>query len=78
MKQHTILFCFIIFLSSSYVWSVSPGDSRNNRGPSNNDKEYLFPGTGFFKKNRDPLDDEQAKSWFLEAEQAEIDGMLFH
>jgi len=74
MKQLTILFGFILLLSSSFLWSVSPGDSRNNRNSSNNDKEYLFPGTGFFKKNRDPLDDKQAKLWFLEAEQAEAEG----
>ena len=74
MKQLTILFGFILILSSSCLWSVSPGDSRTNRNSSNNDKEYLFPGTGFFKKNRDPLDDKQAKLWFLEAEQAEAEG----
>jgi tetratricopeptide (TPR) repeat protein len=74
MKQLTILFGFILFFSSSCLWSVSPGDSRTSRNSSNNDKEYLFPGTGFFKKNRDPLDDKQAKLWFLEAEQAEAEG----
>ncbi len=30
-------------------------------------KTYLFPGTGFFIKNRDPYKDDEAKEWFLEA-----------
>jgi len=30
-------------------------------------KTYLFPGTGFFIKNRDPYEDDEAKEWFLEA-----------
>ncbi len=30
-------------------------------------KTYLFPGTGFFIKNRDPYEDDEAKQWFLEA-----------
>ena len=31
-------------------------------------KEFLFPGTGFFRKNRDPIPEEQAKEWFITAE----------
>ena len=59
-----VLFCFFI----TDCWSVSPGANRN-RNLSQNDKEYLFPGTGFFSKNRDPLENDQAKAWFLEAEE---------
>ena len=59
-----VLFCFFI----TDCWSVSPGANRN-RNLSQQDKEYLFPGTGFFSKNRDPLENDQAKAWFLEAEE---------
>jgi tetratricopeptide (TPR) repeat protein len=74
MKQLNIFIGLIIILSTSLLWSVSPGDNRNQRNSGNKEKEYLFPGTGFFKKNRNPLDDEQAKSWFMEAEKAESEG----
>lgn len=74
MKKLNILILFSIFYSFSSLWSVSPGANRNNRNAAIQDKEYLFPGTGFFKKNRDPLDDNQAKKWFLEAENAELGG----
>ena len=41
----------------------------NPRAPKKSDevKTYLFPGTGFFIKNRDPYKDNEAKEWFLEA-----------
>ena len=41
----------------------------NPRAPKKSDevKTYLFPGTGFFIKNRDPYKDDEAKEWFLEA-----------
>ena len=74
MKKINLLFGFIIMFSTSLLWSVSPGDTRNQRNLSSKEKEYLFPGTGFFKKNRDPLDDKQAKTWFFGAEQLEADG----
>ena len=34
---------------------------------SSETEDYLFPGTGFFVKNRKPYDDYEAKSWFKEA-----------
>jgi tetratricopeptide (TPR) repeat protein len=41
----------------------------NPRAPKKSEevKTYLFPGTGFFIKNRDPYKDNEAKQWFLEA-----------
>ena len=35
----------------------------NPRAPKKSDevKTYLFPGTGFFIKNRDPYEDDEAK-----------------
>ena len=41
----------------------------NPRAPKQTDevKTYLFPGTGFFIKNRDPYEDDEAREWFLEA-----------
>ena len=41
----------------------------NPRAPQNSEEEktYLFPGAGFFIKNREPYKDEEAKKWFLEA-----------
>ncbi len=64
--------CLLLFVSHT-SWSVAPGDNRN-RSSSDSDKEYLFPGTGFFSKNRDPISNEQSKKWFLEAELEEKKG----
>jgi tetratricopeptide (TPR) repeat protein len=74
MKQLKIFISLSIVLSCCSLFAVSPGDNRNNRNSASQDKQYLFPGTGFFKKNRLPLDDVQANEWFLEAESAESDG----
>ena len=43
--------------------------NANPRSPKGTEeiKTYLFPGTGFFIKNRDPYEDHEAKGWFLEA-----------
>lgn len=38
------------------------------------EKEHLFPGTGFFVKNRDPYDEKIAKKWFLEAQKSHKEG----
>jgi tetratricopeptide (TPR) repeat protein len=41
----------------------------NPRAPKKSEevKTYLFSGTGFFIKNRDPYEDDEAREWFLEA-----------
>ena len=56
--------------------AVSPGDRRGNQSNPASGKDYLFPGTGFFKKNRDPIKEEEAKEWFLAAESKEKEGDL--
>ncbi len=40
------------------------------------EESHVFPGTGFFVKNYDPYDDENAKEWFLEAVSLEKEGDL--
>ena len=59
------IFTFFIFL----FISINFVDAQNNvkRGASNAAEEYLFPGTGFFIKNRKPYDANQAEAWFREA-----------
>ena len=61
------------------LWAASPGDYRR-RSPGtwrqqHDEKNYLFPGTGIFVKNRNPIEFEQAKEWFLQGEAEEIKGM---
>ncbi|MFP6887800.1 MAG: tetratricopeptide repeat protein [Opitutales bacterium] len=62
------------------LWPVSPSDYRR-RSPGtwrrqHDEKDYLFPGTGIFGKNRDPIESQQAKQWFLKAEDEEKKGDL--
>ena len=62
------------------LWAASPGDYRR-RSPGtwrqqHDEKNYLFPGTGIFGKNRDPIEFEQAKEWFLLGESEEKKGDL--
>ena len=40
------------------------------------DKEYTFPGTGFFIKDRTPYSQEEAKRWFLQAHKLQKQGSL--
>lgn len=48
----------------------SPGTWRRNQDV----KEYLFPGTGIFGKNRDPIEQGVAEQWFLKGEAEERKG----
>ena len=62
------------------LWPVSPNDYRR-RSPGtwrrqHDEKDYLFPGTGIFGKNRDPIESQEAKQWFLKAEGEEKKGNL--
>jgi tetratricopeptide (TPR) repeat protein len=72
MKQLKIFISFITLFSFSPLWSGSLGGRPNKGNTSSINKEYLFPGTGFFKKNRDPLSDVESKGIFIEAEKAEL------
>ena len=46
------------------------------KGPGVVDKEYTFPGTGFFIKNRDPYNPGEARKWFIEAGKLQNEGSL--
>jgi len=65
MFSKTIYFSFLICILLHGFYQAN----ANPRAPKGTDeiKTYLFPGTGFFIKNRDPYDDHEAKGWFLEA-----------
>ena len=65
MFSKTIFFLVTICILTIGSYQVD----ANPRAPKKSDevKTYLFPGTGFFIKNRDPYEDDEAKEWFLEA-----------
>ena len=65
MFSKTIFFSFAICILTIGFYQAD----ANPRAPKKSDevKTYLFPGTGFFIKNRDPYEDDEAKQWFLEA-----------
>ena len=66
-----VMFSKAIFFSVTICILIVGYDQAdaNPRAPKKSDevKTYLFPGTGFFIKNRDPYGDDEAKEWFLEA-----------
>lgn len=61
----------ILLLMTSALVSSHAAPSRNS--PST-EKEYTFPGTGFFSKDRSPYDDKEARSWFIEANRLQNTG----
>lgn len=65
MFSKTIFFSVVICILTIGFYQAD----ANPRAPKKSDevKTYLFPGTGFFIKNRDPYKDDEAKEWFLEA-----------
>ena len=64
MNLKIFIWSFIVLCSGSLLY---PQKGNPNRGSSPDEEEYLFPGTGFFIKNRKPYDENEAKSWFREA-----------
>jgi hypothetical protein len=74
MKASSLLLLLTLVFSHLELSAVSPGDRRRYQTNPSAAKDYLFPGTGFFKKNRDPIKAEQAKKWFLAAESKEKTG----
>lgn len=75
MRNLNIIFLSSFLIFGTFSFALSPGEKNlRNKNSYSDDKEFLFPGTGFFKKNRDPLSDEEAKRWFVDAEKAEKDG----
>ena len=72
MKHVKLFFLLITFFYSCSLWSVSPGNKRNNLN-SIQQKEYLFPGTGFLKETVILLMTKSPKI-FLDAEKAAVNG----
>lgn len=72
MKLNSILFLSIVSFSLAHFIDGAP----RPRGQADAEKEYTFPGTGFFIKNRDPYEAEEAKSWFIEAHKLQKEGSL--
>ena len=69
MRNLNIIFLSSFLIFGTFSFALSPGEKNlRNKNSYSDDKEFLFPGTGFFKKNRDPLSDEEAKRWFIDAE----------
>ena len=64
MNLKIFIWSFIVLCSGSLLY---PQKGNPNRGSSPDEEEYLFPGTGFFIKNRKPYDENEAKSWFRDA-----------
>ena len=81
MKSRRLIPIVVLFsVIGVDLWPVSPSDYRR-RSPGtwrrqHDEKDYLFSGTGIFGKNRDPIESQQAKEWFLKAEDEEKKGDL--
>ena len=65
MMNPKFYICSLLILFTGSLVYAQKGNP--NRASSTDEREYLFPGTGFFIKNRKPYDDNEAKSWFREA-----------
>ena len=70
ITRTSLLFIFSILMTLSAV-----GNPRSNRN-TDEEKKHLFPGTGFFIKNRNPYENEEAKEWFIEALKLQKEGCL--
>ena len=81
MKFSRLASLAVLFsLIGADLWPAPPSDYRR-RSPGtwrrqHDEKNYLFPGTGIFGKNRDPIEFQQAKGWFLKGEDEERKGDL--
>ena len=62
-----------IIISNALFSFVLLGQQSNSRYKEE-EKEYLFPGTGFFVKNRKPYENNEAINWFREAYSLELKG----
>ena len=72
MKFFPLIFSIFFVVSSSCFLESAPAPSK----PGVSDKEYTFPGTGFFIKDRSPYPENEAKRWFLEANKMQKAGSL--
>jgi len=69
-----IPFTVLLFFCLPFVFAAPPHSAQQNL--AEDDQRNLFPGTGFFVKNRDPYSNEEAKSWFEEASSIQKNGDL--
>jgi tetratricopeptide (TPR) repeat protein len=69
-----IPFKVFLFICLPFVFASPPQSGQQNL--TEDDRKNLFPGTGFFIKNRDPYSNEEAKSWFVEASNIQKNGDL--
>ena len=72
MKFSPLIFSICFVVSSSSLLESAPAP----RTAGVSDKEYTFPGTGFFVKDRTPYPENEAKHWFLEANKLQKAGSL--
>jgi outer membrane protein assembly factor BamD len=72
MKFFSLLFSIFFVVSFSSLLDSAPPP----RKPGLSEKEYTFPGTGFFVKDRTPYPENEAKRWFLEANKLQKAGSL--
>ena len=57
MNLRIFIWSLIVLCTGSLLYSQK---GNPNRGSSPDEEEYLFPGTGFFIKNRKPYDENEA------------------
>ncbi len=69
-----IPFQILLFVCLPLVFAAPPRSGQQNF--ADDERIELFPGTGFFIKNREPYSDEEAKAWFEEASTIQKDGDL--
>jgi len=62
------LLLLVAFVLGIEVWAV------NRKSTSEDERNDLFPGTGFWVKNRLPFEDQEARQWFQAGIQLERDG----
>ena len=58
---------FLCFLPVAAICLQAVPRPSSDTRLSDDEPKHLFPGTGFFVKNRNPYNDREAKEWFLEA-----------
>jgi len=72
MKSFPLVLSLCFFITCLSFLESAPAP----RKPGLSDKEYTFPGTGFFIKDRTPYSQEEAKRWFLQAHKLQKQGSL--
>ena len=73
MKFSSLSALLVLFLFQLELLAVKgsrPGDKTTD------EEQHLFPGTGFFIKDRSPYDDSEAKKMFLDADELHLKGEI--